>query len=122
MKVMNYAPALLVALTLMVAPAFAAFDGPNTMVVTEISSVATAPDECLCILEGNIVEKVKGEKDLYVMKDTTGQICVEIEDVVFMDKDITPKDKIRAHGRIEKGSGVLSKDADLVEIYFFEVI
>lgn len=122
MKVMSSIPAFVVALTLMVAPAFAAYDGPNTMVVTDIAAIAEAPDECLCIIEGNIVEKVKGKKDRYMMKDATGQVCVEIDDVVFMDKVITPKDKVRARGRVEKGSGVMAKGDDLVEVYFIEVI
>ncbi|MFI3272021.1 MAG: NirD/YgiW/YdeI family stress tolerance protein [Pseudomonadota bacterium] len=122
MKRILFAPTMLAFLTLLTSPASAAFNGPNAMIVTEVAEVSSAPNDCLCILEGNIIEKVKGEKEYYVMKDPTGMVFVEIDDVVFSDKTVTPKDKIRAHGRIDKNENVMGKDSGVVEIYFFEVI
>lgn len=122
MKRFIVTPVLLFLVTFVASSAWAAFDGPNAETITEIAEVAEAPDGCLCILEGTIVEKVKGEKDHYVMKDPTGNVYVEIEDEVFSEKNVTPKDKIRAYGRVDKDQAMLGKDPDMVEIYFFEII
>lgn len=122
MKRLMLTPVIAGMLTLAAPVAWAAFDGPNAETVTEIAEVAEAPNGCLCVLEGTVTEKVKGEKDHYVMTDPTGNVYVEIEDVVFSDKNITPKDKIRAYGRIDKDQSALGKDPDVVEVYFFEII
>lgn len=114
---------MVLALSLLIStPALAAYDGPNAVIVTGISAISGAPDDCLCVIEGNIVEKVKGKKDYYVMKDATGQILVEIDDELFSGQTVTPNDKIRAHGRVDKDNDMIGKKPDMVEVYFFEII
>lgn len=122
MKSAMYGAMLLALVLLMSTPALAAYDGPNAVIVTEISDIAKAPDDCLCIIEGNIIEKVKGKKDYYVMKDATGQIFVEIDDELFSGQTVTPNDKIRAHGRVDKDDDIIGRKPDIVEVYFFEII
>lgn len=106
----------------MVSPAMAAYEGPNATTITEIIAVEDAADDCVCIFEGNIVEKVKNSKEHYVMKDPTGEVYVEIEDEVFGNKMVNPKTKVRTHGRLDKDKKAMGSNPDIVEVYFFEIV
>lgn len=93
--------ALILGLTLAV-PAVAGFEGPGTH--TKVSSVAKAlqaHDDMPCVLEGYIVQKVSGEDNEYVFQDPSGKIIVEIDDRVFNNQKVTPKNKVRLTGKVE---------------------
>lgn len=116
-------PVFAVLLAMLIAtPAMAAYQGPGSSTpITEIIQVQNGQEDAICILEGNLVEKVSGKKDKYVLKDATGQIIIEIDDKLFTNKKVTPENKVRVHGRVDKSKKGDSKE-DMVDAYFLEIL
>lgn len=100
-------------------PAYAAFSGPGTAVgVNTVAQAKGASDDAPCVITGNIIMKVTGGDEKYIFKDSTGQITVEIDDELFVGRDITPDTKIRITGEVDKD---MMKDAE-IDVQFFEII
>lgn len=98
---MRYVLALLV-ICLLSVPALAAFQGPGVApTVTTAAQALAAADDTPCVLEGHIVEKLKG-KDKYTFKDASGSIVVEIDDKIFGKRTVTPATKVRLTGEVDK--------------------
>ena len=105
---MRYFLALLLSLALAI-PAFAAFDGPGSpaggfngpgpKALTQAAQVADAPDDTPCVLEGNVLEKLR--KDKYLFQDASGRVTVEIDGKVFGGNTVTPESRVKLTGEVE---------------------
>ena len=84
-------------------PACAAgFEGPGVAAtVTRAVDVLGAQDDAPCVLEGHLVEKLPRRKHRYQFEDHSGQVVVEIDNKVFEQLTITPKDKVRLQGHVD---------------------
>ena len=50
----------------------------------------------------HIVERVAGSDDKYNFRDATGTIVVEIDHEVFAGRTVTPADRVRLSGKLDK--------------------
>lgn len=75
------------------------FNGPNVANST-VAQSKTLRDDSWVILEGNIVRKVGDE--LYEFRDSTGTINVDIDDKEWRGLTVTPQDKVRIEGEVDK--------------------
>ena len=84
-------------------PACAAgFEGPGVAAtVTRAVDVLGAQDDAPCVLEGHLVEKLPRRKHRYQFEDHSGQVVVEIDNKIFDQLTVTPKDKVRLQGHVE---------------------
>ena len=82
------------------------FSGPVSGAMADTVAAAKGlADDSRVVLTGNIVSQLAGSKDEYMFKDDTGEIQVEISPKVFRGQDITPNDKVRISGKIDKDFG-----------------
>ena len=80
----------------------AGFEGPGVAAtVTRAVDVLGAQDDAPCVLEGHLVEKLPRRKHRYQFEDHSGQVVVEIDNKVFEQLTVTPKDKVRLQGHVE---------------------
>lgn len=132
---MRYLLALALSLVLAV-PAFAAFEGPGTtqpsshrmgmgsgfqgpgsQALCTVADVMRARDDTYCTVEGRLVEKVAGSRDMYIFEDSTGKLLVDIDHKKFANRTVTPDNTVRLHGEVDvKHSGQRELDVDVVEI------
>ena len=83
-------------------PAAAGFEGPGVAAtVTRAVDVLGAQDDAPCVLEGHLVEKLPRRKHRYLFEDHSGQVVVEIDNKIFEQLTITPKDKVRLQGHVD---------------------
>ena len=104
-------------LALASAPAFAAtqggFSGPSTTTttqtggfvgpngtVTTASNAKTMRDDTWVTLRGNIIERVSD--DLYIFKDASGTVNVDIDHKRWNGQTITPQDVVELQGEVDK--------------------
>ena len=84
------------------APVAAGFEGPGVAAtVTRAVDVLGAQDDAPCVLEGHLVEKLPRRKHRYLFEDHSGQVVVEIDNKIFEQLTITPKDKVRLQGHVD---------------------
>lgn len=80
----------------------AGFEGPGVAAtVTRAADVLGAQDDAPCVLEGHLVEKLPRRKHRYLFADHSGQVVVEIDNKVFEQLTVTPKDKLRLQGHVD---------------------
>ncbi|MFT3958223.1 MAG: NirD/YgiW/YdeI family stress tolerance protein [Desulfovibrio sp.] len=80
----------------------AGFEGPGVAAtVTRAVDVLGAQDDAPCVLEGRLVEKLPRRKHRYLFEDHSGQVVVEIDNKIFEQLTITPKDKVRLQGHVD---------------------
>ena len=72
------------------------FQGPTSGVQ------ADTWDDAPVMLTGHIVERVAGSDDKYNFRDATGTIVVEIDHEVFAGRTVTPADRVRLSGKLDK--------------------
>ena len=104
-------------LALASAPAFAAtqggFSGPSTTTttqtggfvgpngtVTTAANAKTMRDDTWVTLRGNIIERVSD--DLYIFKDASGTVNVDIDHKRWNGQTITPQDVVEIQGEVDK--------------------
>lgn len=95
------------------------FQGPTTGV--EADTVAKAQkswDDAHVVLTGNIVQRVAGSDDKYVFRDATGEIIVEIDFELFVGRTITPENRVRLFGKMDKDL----MEAPKVDVKVLEVL
>lgn len=82
------------------------FSGPvSGSMADTVAAAKQLADDARVVLTGNIVSQLAGSKDEYIFKDATGEIQVEISPRVFRGLNITPDDKVRISGKIDKDMG-----------------
>jgi len=96
--------------------AFAAFVGPGTTVetVTSVKGALDMADDTKLVLEGTLVKQVHSEH--YLFKDNSGEVVVEIEDKDFRKITVTPENKIRLKGEVDKDWTDVKIDVDFLEL------
>ncbi|WP_106661782.1 YgiW/YdeI family stress tolerance OB fold protein [Escherichia coli] len=75
------------------------FAGPSPA-VSSVSQAKTRWDDSWVVLEGNIIRHVGHE--LYEFRDNSGTAYVEIDDKYWMGQSISPTDKVRIEGEVDK--------------------
>ena len=75
------------------------FVGPD-VASTTVEQAKSLRDDAWVTLEGNIVRKMGKER--YEFRDSSGTINVEIDDHVWNGATITPNDKVRIEGEVDK--------------------
>ncbi|MGF1725554.1 YgiW/YdeI family stress tolerance OB fold protein [Photobacterium nomapromontoriensis] len=87
------------ALLLISGSAFAAFNGPEVKSISTVHDALNAKDDSFVVLTGNITQSLGNE--VYIFKDSTGEIQVEIEHEAWMGQDISPQDNIVIRGEVD---------------------
>lgn len=86
-------------------PAEGGYAGPGaseTMTLKTVSDVVqSGASKQRVLLDGNVISKVKADKERYTFRDSTGDIVVKIDDKVFTGITITPKTHVRLTGKVE---------------------
>ncbi len=91
------------------------FTGPGAVNVTTAAAVEKAHDDAVAVLEGYLVEQVKS--DLYIFKDDSGTVLVEIDHEDFLGASVTPQTRVRLIGEVDKGVFERTKvDVERLEI------
>ncbi|CCJ76262.1 YgiW/YdeI family stress tolerance OB fold protein [Cronobacter muytjensii] len=75
------------------------FQGPDAASTT-VNEAKNLRDDAWVVLEGNIVRKLG--KELYEFRDASGSVNVDIDDHVWNGVTVTPKDKVRLEGEVDK--------------------
>ncbi|KAA5940168.1 YgiW/YdeI family stress tolerance OB fold protein [Pantoea sp. Bo_2] len=89
------------------------FKGPTPGAVS-VAQAKTLRDDAWVVLEGNIIRQVGHE--LYEFKDTTGSIYVDIDDKRWMGQTLSPADKVRIEGEIDKDWNSVEIDVKTVRV------
>lgn len=75
------------------------FTGDNTT-LSSVKEAKNLKDEQWVRLEGHIEKRTGDEK--YIFRDATGTITADIDDDRWKGQNISPKDKVRLEGEIDK--------------------
>lgn len=75
------------------------FVGPNGSSTT-VESAKSLRDDAWVTLRGNIVERISD--DLYLFKDATGTINVDIDHKRWNGLTVTPQDTVEIQGEVDK--------------------
>ena len=79
------------------------FQGPTAAADADtVAKALKAWDDAPVMLTGHIVERVAGSDDKYNFRDATGTIVVEIDHEVFAGRTVTPADRVRLSGKLDK--------------------
>lgn len=96
--------------------AFAAFVGPGaiTLKTTTAKEALALDDDSKVVLQGSLIKQTSNEH--YQFKDESGEIAVEIDDKDLRDITVTPEDKIRITGEVDKEWTETKVDVDHLEL------
>ncbi len=72
----------------------------DTASLSSVKDVKTLKDDQWIALEGYIDKRTGDDK--YIFRDTTGTLTAEIDDKRWKGQNVTPKDKIRLEGKVDK--------------------
>ncbi|VVN97093.1 YgiW/YdeI family stress tolerance OB fold protein [Pseudomonas fluorescens] len=94
--------------------ATAGYTGPGAQSVVTVAAAQAAPDDTPVVLQGHVIQKLKGEK--YEFKDATGTITVEIDDEDLPPVGFNENTQVKLTGEVDKGLMSREVDVDLVEV------
>lgn len=80
--------------------ATAQFINPNGNPITTVEQIELLSDETPVVLEGNITKHIRSDK--YQFEDSTGNIVVEIDEDEWRGVKVSPADKVRIKGEVDK--------------------
>lgn len=83
------------------------FKGPNSSAIT-VENAKNLNDDAPVTLRGTLVERVGDE--LYLFKDASGTINVDIDDKRWNGVTITPQDTVEIQGEVDKGRNSIEID------------
>ncbi|WP_420864723.1 YgiW/YdeI family stress tolerance OB fold protein [Photorhabdus australis] len=72
----------------------------NNVKISTTEQVKNMWDDSWVVLEGNIESRIRG--DHFIFRDNTGVIEVEIDHKYWNGQTITPQDKVRLEGEVDK--------------------
>ncbi|MFV9258069.1 YgiW/YdeI family stress tolerance OB fold protein [Citrobacter freundii] len=75
------------------------FTGPSPA-VSSVAQAKTRWDDAWVVLEGNIIRQVGHE--LYEFRDNSGTVYVEIDHKYWMGQSVSPTDKVRIEGEVDR--------------------
>ncbi|ENI2365123.1 YgiW/YdeI family stress tolerance OB fold protein, partial [Escherichia coli] len=98
-----------------VQPGAGGFNGPG-MISSAISvaQAKTRRDDAKVVLEGNIVRQVGNE--LYEFRGNSGSIYVDIGDKYWVGQSVSPNDKVRIEGEIDKDWNSVEVDVNKITV------
>lgn len=99
-------------------PSTGGFQGPSGgNFIDTVAKAAGAWDDTPVVLTGNIIEHMAGTDDKYIFRDATGQIMVDIDPEKFMGHNVTPQNKVRISGKVDKDTMRAAKiDVKMLEV------
>ncbi|NEN75182.1 NirD/YgiW/YdeI family stress tolerance protein [Pelistega sp. NLN82] len=68
--------------------------------VSKVSEASQWRDDQYVVLQGKIVKQIG--KDDFIFSDGTGEIEIEVDDKAWYGQNITPADKIKVFGEVDK--------------------
>ncbi|WP_312118373.1 YgiW/YdeI family stress tolerance OB fold protein [Pantoea vagans] len=89
------------------------FKGP-TPGVASVAQAKTLRDDAWVVLEGNIIRQVGHE--LYEFKDSSGTIYVDIDHKRWMGQSLSPAEKVRIEGEVDKDWNSVEIDVKTVRV------
>lgn len=82
------------------------FNGPGTMTPeVTVQQVQRLADDSMVTMVGNIIAHVAGTDDKYIFRDGTGTIRVDIDLKRFLGQTVTPNNRVRIIGEVDKDFG-----------------
>lgn len=75
------------------------FSNPNAQ-ITPVSEISNLKDDQYIVLQGKITQQIGHE--LYLFKDSTGEVEVEIDNDVWRGQTITPSDEVKLFAEIDR--------------------
>ncbi len=88
------------------------FVGGTENIVT-VKQVKEMRDDVPVIVQGNIIQRMGGEK--YLFEDKTGSITVEIDNEDWRGQTVSPEDTVKLYGEVDAGLFKTEIDVDYVE-------
>ncbi len=89
------------------------FKGPASGLTT-VAQAKSMRDDAWVVLEGHIVRQIGHE--LYEFKDDSGSISIEVDDKRWLGQNVTPSDKIRIEGEVDKDWNSVEIDVKTIQI------
>lgn len=89
------------------------FKGPVPGLTT-VEQAKTLRDDAWVVLEGHLVRQLGHE--LYEFRDSSGSINVDIDDKRWAGQTVTPNDKIRIEGEVDKDWNSVEIDVKSVHL------
>ncbi|TDB61102.1 YgiW/YdeI family stress tolerance OB fold protein [Photorhabdus khanii] len=84
----------------------------NNVRISTTEQVKNMWDDSWVVLEGNIESRIRG--DHFILRDNAGVIEVEIDHKYWNGQTITPQDKVRLEGEVDKEWSSLTVDVKKV--------
>ena len=81
--------------------------------IATVKQVKEMRDDVPVIVQGNIIQRMGGEK--YLFEDATDSITVEIDDDDWRGQTVSPSDKVKLYGEVDAGLFKTEIDVDYVE-------
>ena len=106
--------AILAVMMVLAAPAYAGFQQTEQAAITSVEKVLKMPDDSFVTIEGNIVKQVGNEK--YLVQSGKSCIVVEIDDELLMNVTVTPKNRVRISGEVDRDFKSIELEASKIEI------
>ncbi|WP_215406564.1 NirD/YgiW/YdeI family stress tolerance protein [Vibrio gigantis] len=100
-------------LALMSSSVMAAFNGPSAPAVSNVEQAKSAADDSFVVLTGHIVQSLGG--DLYLFKDASGEIEVEIDHENWMGQEVSPQDTVTIRGEVDSEWTTTQIDVDMIQ-------
>ena len=113
-EIMKQGIVILMLATVMASPVYAGFQQTSPSAITTIDKVLKMPDESFVTIEGNIIKQIGNEK--YLVQSGKSTIIVEIDDELLMNITVTPQNKIRISGEVDKDFKSIELEASKIEI------
>ncbi|ERT11549.1 YgiW/YdeI family stress tolerance OB fold protein [Photorhabdus temperata] len=84
----------------------------NNARISTTQQVKSMRDDSWVMLEGNIESRIRD--DHFIFRDNSGMVEVEIDHKYWNGQTITPQDKIRIEGEVDKEWGTVTVDVKKV--------
>ncbi len=82
--------------------------------LTTVEQAKTLRDDAWVVLEGHLVRQLGHE--LYEFRDSSGTVNVDIDDKRWAGQTVTPNDKIRIEGEVDKDWNSVEIDVKSVHL------
>ncbi|PKE31880.1 TIGR00156 family protein [Rahnella sp. AA] len=86
----------------------------GTTPLSTVKDAQTMKDDQWIMLEGFLDQRV--DHDKYIFRDNTGTLNVEIDGKRWQGQNVSPKDKIRIEGKVDKDWNSVEVDVKTVKI------
>lgn len=86
----------------------------NTTALSTVKDAQTMKDDQWVMLEGNIDQRTGSDK--YIFRDNSGTITVDIDNDRWQGQNVSPKDKVRIEGEVDKDWNSVEIDVKSIKI------